>query len=94
MTPSNNSKQVQAFIGAINYYRDMWARQSNILHPLTALTSPKVKFKSTGVEQRVFDEIKHTVAHDTLLEYPHGRQKPPVRSGDKPGGEIRRFLQP
>ena len=45
----------------------MWARRSYLLHPLTGLTSPKVKFKCTGVEQKVFDGIKRTVAHDTLL---------------------------
>ena len=48
----------------------MWDRQSHILHPLTALTSTKVKFKWTGVEQKAFDEIKRTVAHNTILAYP------------------------
>ena len=48
----------------------MWARQSHILHSLTSLTSPKVKFKWTDVEQKAFDEIKRTIARDTLLEYP------------------------
>ena len=71
MTPPKNMKQMRAFIGVINYYRDMWARRSHILHPLTALTSPKVKFKWTSVEQKSFDKIKRTVAHDTLLTYPY-----------------------
>ena len=47
----------------------MWSRQSHILHTLTTLTSPKVKFKWTDVEQKAFDEIKRTVTHDTLLAY-------------------------
>ena len=47
----------------------MWAKQSHILNPLTALTSPNVKIKWTDVEQKAFDEIKRTVAHDTLLAY-------------------------
>ena len=71
MTPPKNKKQVRAIIGAINYFRDMWARWSHILHPLTALTLPKVKLKWTDVEQKVFDEIKRTFAHDTLLPYPY-----------------------
>ena len=48
----------------------MWYIRSYLVHTLTALTSPKVKFKWTDVEQRLFDDIKHTVFHDTLLKYP------------------------
>ena len=48
----------------------MWARRSHLLHPLTALTSNKVKFKWTDVEQKVFDDIKRTVARETLFSYP------------------------
>ena len=29
-----------------------------------------VKFKCTDMEKRAFDEIKRTVAHETLLAYP------------------------
>ena len=70
MTPPKNTKQVQAFIGVINYFRNMWPKRSHILHPLTKLTSPKAKFKWTEVEQKSFDEIKCTFAHNTLLAYP------------------------
>ena len=62
---------MQAFIGVINYYRDLWARQPHLLHPLTALTFLKVNFKWDDVEQKAFDEIKRTVAHNTLLSYPY-----------------------
>ena len=48
----------------------MWARQSHLLHPLTLLKPPKVKFKWTDVEQKSFDDIKRTVYHENLLEYP------------------------
>ena len=47
----------------------MWARRSNLPQPLTALTSTKVKFKWTDVEQKAFDKIKRIVARDTLLIY-------------------------
>ena len=36
-------KQVRSFIGLVNHYRDMWGKRSEILAPLTALTSIKVK---------------------------------------------------
>ena len=70
MTPPNNTKELRAFIGIVNYYRDMWARRSHLLHPLTALTPNKENFKWTGVEQKSFDDIKHAVVHNTLLAYP------------------------
>ena len=49
----------------------MWAKGSHLLHTLTLLTSPKVKFKWTDMEQKLFDEIKRTVARNTLLAYPY-----------------------
>ena len=49
ITPPNNTKKVHAFISIFNYYRDIWARRSHLLHPLTALTPNKVRFKWAGV---------------------------------------------
>ena len=51
-----------AFIGLVNYYKDMWAKRSHLLHHLTALTPNKVKFKWTDVEQKAFGKIKYIVA--------------------------------
>ena len=48
----------------------MWANRSHLLHPLTALTPHKVRFKWTDVEQKAFDNIKRDVSQDTLLAYP------------------------
>ena len=36
-----NRKQLRQFIGMINFYRDMWQKRSELLSPLTALTSKK-----------------------------------------------------
>ena len=36
---STNKKQLRRFIGVINYYRDMWNNRSDILNPLTKITS-------------------------------------------------------
>ena len=41
-----------------------------MLEPLTKLTSNKVKFKWTEVEQRTFKSIILTVDCNTLLSYP------------------------
>ena len=55
----------------INYYRNIWARWSHTLAPLTRLTSIKNKFKWTQVKQDAFEKIKRIVARDNLLTYPN-----------------------
>ena len=35
-------RKLQGFIGMINFYRDMWIRRSDLLAPLTAITSTKI----------------------------------------------------
>ena len=52
MMPPKTPKQVHAFIGLVKYYMDVWDKRSYLLHPLTVLTSNKVKFKWTDVEQK------------------------------------------
>ena len=37
-------KQLRQFIGMINFYRDMWQKRSELIAPLTALTSKNVKY--------------------------------------------------
>ena len=71
MNPLKNIKQVCLFIGLLNHYRDMWSIRWCLLQPLTTLTSEKVAFKLTDVEQNSFDYIKRVVARDTLLSYPY-----------------------
>ena len=69
MTPPKNTNKVREFIGIVKYYRDIWAKGSHLIHPLTALTSHKITFKWTDVEQKVFDDINSAVYQDTLLAY-------------------------
>ena len=63
-------KQLRSFIGIINYYRDMWVRRSEILAPLTNLTSKDAKWEWTDVHQQAFDKIKKLVSKETLLSFP------------------------
>ena len=69
INPPKNTKKVHAFIGIVNYYRDMWDRRSHMLHTWTELTPPKLKFEWTDVEQQAFNDIKCNVSHNTLIAY-------------------------
>ena len=63
-------KQVRSFIGMVNHYRDMWARRSDILAPLSELTSKKAIFKWLPKHQQAFDEMKKIIARETILAFP------------------------
>ena len=49
----------------------MWVRRSDILAPLSALTSDKVKWHWTDVHQKAFDTMKKLISRDALLAYPN-----------------------
>ena len=38
-------KQLCRFMSMINFYREMWQKRSELLSPLTVLTSKKVKYR-------------------------------------------------
>jgi hypothetical protein len=69
MTRPQNIKQLRSFLGAINYYRDLWPRGSHILIPLTNLAG-KVKWEWTKEHQQSFETIKAVIATDALMLYP------------------------
>ena len=69
MAPPNSRKEVQKFIGVINYYRDMCPMRSHRLVTLTKLTSINRNFKWKQVEQDAVEKIKRIIARDTLLTY-------------------------
>jgi hypothetical protein len=67
----------------VQYYRDLWARWSNMLAPLTSLVgecgqtkttkakgTKKVPWHWNEVHQRAFDHVKATIAKDVVLAHP------------------------
>ncbi len=81
--PPNNVKELRHFLGMVQYYRDMWAKRSEMLAPLSNLvrecgetkTTRKNKVKKTpwhwdSIHQIAFDNVKATVVKEVLLAYP------------------------
>jgi hypothetical protein len=73
MKPPRNKTELRTFLGAITFYRDMWARRSHILAPLTAMTGSgpiATPFTWGPSQQQAFDTIRSAIAKDVLLRYP------------------------
>ncbi len=78
-----NVKQLRHFLGIVQYYRDIWARWSKKLAPLTSLVgecgqtkvtrakgTKKVPWHWDEVHQRAFDHLKATITREVVLAYP------------------------
>ncbi len=62
-------RQLRHFLGMVQYYRDLWARWSDMLAPLTSLIE-KVPWHWDKVHQRAFNHVKATIIKDVVLAYP------------------------
>ncbi len=51
LNPPNNIKELRHFLGMIQYYRDMWARRSEMLAPLTDLVGEYREMKTTRMNK-------------------------------------------
>ncbi len=80
--PPTNVKQLRHFLGKVQYYRDLWARWSKMLAPLTALVgecsqtkvkraigTKKVAWHWDEVHQRAFNHVKATITGEVVLVY-------------------------
>ena len=64
-------RELRRFIGFVQYYRDMFRRRSDVLHPLTAATSKSIpKFTWTPLMDKSFNDIKRIISQNVLLAYP------------------------
>ncbi len=79
----NNVKELRHFLGMVQYYRDMWAKCSEMLAPLFNLvgecgetkTTRKNKVKKKPwhwdlIHQIAFDNVKATIVKEVVLAYP------------------------
>ena len=83
ITPPTGVKDLRRFLGMVQYYRDLWAKCSDMLAPLTslvgecghtkvtrALKTRKVPWHWDAVHQKAFDDVKAVIAKDVALAYP------------------------
>ena len=83
LTPPKNVKELRSFLGMVQYYRDIWAKRSDMLAPLTDLVGECGQTKTTKakgtkkapwhwneVHQKAFDNVKSTMAKEVILAYP------------------------
>ncbi len=75
----NKVKKLRHFLGMVQYYRDMWARRSEMLAPLTDLLGECGEMKTTRmnkskkkpwqwdpIHQQAFDNVKAAIAKETV----------------------------
>jgi hypothetical protein len=78
----NNVKELRHFLGMVQYYRDMWAKRSEMLAPLTDLVGECGERKTTRmnktkknpwrwdpIHQKTFENVKAAIAKETVLTY-------------------------
>ncbi len=83
LEPPQHVKGLRHFLGMVQYYRDMWAKRSEMLAPLSDLvgecgetkTTKKNKTKKKPwrwdpIHQKAFDDVKATIAKEVVLAYP------------------------
>ena len=83
LQPPKTLRQLRAFLGMVNYYRDMWRRRSHIIAPLTELTKGAVssqKAKTTKINwtphcTELFNKIKKALTKEMLLAFPDFKKK-------------------
>ncbi len=81
--PPTGVRELRHFLGMVQYYRDLWARRSNMLAPLTLLVgecgqtkftkakgTKKVPWHWDKVHQRAFNHVKANIARDVVLAHP------------------------
>jgi hypothetical protein len=81
--PPTGVRQLRHFLGMVQYYRNLWARWSKMLTPLTSLVgecgqtkttkakgTKKVPWHWDAVYQRAFNHVKATIAKGVVLAYP------------------------
>ena len=68
--PPTNKKFLRQFIGMVNYYKELFARRSDILKPLTDMSGKNATFVWNETANKAFIEAKAMIAKATMLAFP------------------------
>nr|VZI08247.1 unnamed protein product [Spirometra erinaceieuropaei] len=69
--PPTSNRQLQRFIGMVNFYRRLLPNCADLMLPLTnMLSGPKGPFELTGEALTAFERIRNSLADATLLTHP------------------------
>jgi hypothetical protein len=53
----------------VNYYRGIWVPRSELLAPLTSMTSKNAKFNWMDEDQKAFKNIKKIICREVMLTF-------------------------
>lgn len=70
ITPPKSLKELQSFLGIINYYRRFVPNFSRVAIPLVNLTKKGVRFEWTEHCQNALDDLKWILKEKIMLKYP------------------------
>jgi hypothetical protein len=70
MVHPTTRKELRCFIGMVNYYRDIGVRRSELIAPLTSMTSKNVKFNWMDEHQKAFENIKKIICREVMSTFP------------------------
>lgn len=68
-TPSKK-KEIQSYLGFLNFYRKYVKKFAHIIEPLIELTRNNVKWKWEEKHQRAFEESKKAFLNDVIIMFP------------------------
>ena len=75
MQPPTTSKQVQAFLGLVGYYRKFIKGFAKIAKLLTMFTHQQVKFDWSSTHHTAFLSLKEAIIQTSILHYPDPNKK-------------------
>ena len=75
MPPLTCKKQVQSFIGMVNYLSKFSARLSELVEPIRELSKNKVPFNWGPEHQAAFKQMKKEIVRAPILAYYHPKKE-------------------
>ena len=84
-------KDLQSFLGAVNFLNKFISQLSKLCLPLQALCKKDIDFTWSDTHQKAFQAIKDAVCHDALLSY-YDKNRPTFIEVDASGQGLRATL--